>query len=135
VALPQARAALAENPLVIVGTILFVISTATLAQVRIFGLLFVAMLFGGLAWMTTMSSFNIGVQTVVPEWVRARALAIYLLSFFGSLAVGSALWGIIAEHFGIPLALLCAASALIVGLLAALFFPLRINEQLDLSPS
>jgi hypothetical protein len=82
-----------------------------------------------------MSSFNIGVQTVVPEWVRARALAIYLLSFFGTMAAGSVLWGVVAEHFGIPLALLCAAAALIVGLVSALFFPLRINEQLDLSPS
>jgi hypothetical protein len=106
-----------------------------LAYIRVFSLLSIAMIFGGLAWMTTMSSFNIGVLTVVPEWVRARALAIYLLSFFGSLAVGSVLWGIIAEHFGIALALLCAASALIVGLLAALFFPLRINERLNLSPS
>ncbi|MDQ3820388.1 MAG: MFS transporter, partial [Acidobacteriota bacterium] len=82
VVLPKARASLSVNVLVILGTILFALSTVMLAEVRVFGLLVVAMLFGGLAWMTTMSSFNIGVQTVVPEWVRARALAIYLLSFF-----------------------------------------------------
>src|SRR5947209_2217193 len=135
VVLPKARQMFSVNLLVILGTILFALSTATLSQVRNFDLLVVAMLFGGLAWMTTMSSFNIGVQTVVPEWVRARVLAIYLLSFFGSLAAGSAFWGLIAERFGIPIALLCAAAALIVGLSAALFFPLRISERLDLSPS
>jgi MFS family permease len=135
VVLPKARQLLSANLLVILGTIIFAATTLALAFVRIFGLLSVAMIFGGLAWMTTMSTFNIGVQTVVPEWVRARALAIYLLSFFGTMAAGSVLWGVVAEHFGIPLALLCAAVALIVGLISALFFPLRINEQLDLSPS
>jgi MFS family permease len=135
VVLPKARQLLSANLLVIFGTIIFAAATLALAYIRIFGLLSVAMVFGGLAWMTTMSSFNIGVQTVVPEWVRARALAIYLLSFFGTLAAGSVVWGVIAEHFGIPFALLCAASALIAGLAAALFFPLRINERLDLSPS
>jgi MFS family permease len=135
VVLPKARQLLSANLLVICGTILFAAATLALAYIRVFSLLSIAMIFGGLAWMTTMSSFNIGAQTVVPEWVRARALAIYLLSFFGSLAAGSALWGIMAEHFGIPLALLSAALALIVGLVAALFFPLRINEQLNLSPS
>lgn len=133
--LPKARQLVSPNLLVVCGTMLFAGATLALAYVRVFPLLAAAMVCGGLAWMTTMSSFNIGVQTVVPEWVRARALAIYLLSFFGTLAAGSALWGVIAEHFGIPLALLCAASALLAGLLAALFFPLRISEHLDLSPS
>jgi len=82
-----------------------------------------------------MSSFNIGVQTVVPEWVRARTLAIYLLSFFGTMAAGSAVWGFIAERFGIPLTLLSATVMLIVGLISALLFPFRASEELDLNPS
>lgn len=135
IVLPKARQLISANLLVISGTILFAGTTLALAYLRVFGLLAVAMIFGGLAWMTTMSCFNIGVQTVVPEWVRARALAIYLLSFFGTMAAGSVLWGIIAEHFGIPRALLYAACALIAGLVAAPFFPIRINERLDLSPS
>ncbi len=133
--LPKARQLMSANVLVILGTIIFAGATITLAYVRVFGLLSIAMLGGGLAWMTTMSSFNIAVQAVVPEWVRARALAIYLLSFFGSMAVGSALWGALAERLGISLALMTAASALVVGLLAALFFPMRINEEMNLSPS
>ncbi|HEX8136261.1 MAG TPA: MFS transporter [Pyrinomonadaceae bacterium] len=135
VVMPGLRQAVSANMLVILGTVLFAVATAALAHVRSFGLLCVAMIFGGLAWMTTMSSFNIGVQTVVPEWVRARALAIYLLVFFGSLAVGSAAWGALAERVGIQAALLSAAVALLIGLAAALFFPLRISEELDLSPS
>jgi MFS family permease len=133
--MPRLRQALSANMLVILGTILFAVATAALAQVRNFGLLCAAMTFGGLAWMLIMSSFNIAVQTVVPEWVRARALSIYLLVFFGSLAVGSAVWGVVAERVGVQAALLSASVALLVGLAAALFFPMRISEELDLSPS
>jgi Transmembrane secretion effector len=67
--------------------------------------------------------------------VRARALALYLLVFFGALAAGSAVWGAAAERGGVPVALLAAAVALLVGLVATPFFRLRAGEELDLSPS
>ena len=51
------------------------------------------------------------------------------------MALGSAVWGVIATHVGISETLLGAAGALIVGLGAAYFFPLRAGEQLDLEPS
>jgi len=35
-----------------------------------------------------------------PTWVQARALAIYLLVFQGTIAVGSFAWGALAERFG-----------------------------------
>src|SRR6185295_11881437 len=85
--------------------------------------------------MTLMSSFNISVQALVPAWVRARVLAIYLLVFFGGMALGSAFWGAVANYIGISPALLCAAGALMVGLSASYFFPLRVNEELNLEPS
>jgi MFS family permease len=133
--MPRARQALSVNMLVGCGTLLFAAATAAVAYLHTFALLCAAMVFGGVAWMTTMSSFNIGVQTVVPEWVRARALAVYLLSFFGTMAAGSAVWGLVAERAGIPLALLCAAAGLVVGLAAAPLFSLRAGEGLDLNPS
>jgi MFS family permease len=134
--LPTLRRKASNNLLIICGTIIFAMVTATLATVHIFVLLCGAMLFAGVAWMTLMSSFNVSVQSVVPAWVRARALAIYLLVFFGGMALGSALWGALATRTGISAALLyAAAAALIAGLAAAYLFPLRANEQLDLEPS
>jgi predicted MFS family arabinose efflux permease len=133
--LPAARQKVPVNLLVVGGTVVFACATAALAYVRIFGLLAAALACGGVAWMTTMSSFNISVQTVVPEWVRARALALYLLVFFGALAAGSAAWGALAERAGVPVALLAAAGASLLGLAATFFFPLRAGEELDLSPA
>jgi MFS family permease len=133
--LPVIRRRISINLLVVCGTALFAGVTLTLAYVRVMPLLALAMVLGGIAWMALMSSFNISVQTVVPTWVRARALAIYLLVFFGGMAIGSAIWGAVATHLGIPTALLCAALAMLAGLFAALRYPLAPDEGLDLNPS
>jgi MFS family permease len=133
--LPSLRRQVSTNVLIISGTFIFAATTAILAVVHIFPLLCVVMIFGGIAWMALMSSFNISVQALVPAWVRARVLAIYLLVFFGGMALGSAFWGTVATHIGVSEALLCAAAALILGNAAAYFFPLRSGEELDLEPS
>jgi MFS family permease len=133
--LPLIRRSMSLNLMVVCGTVLFAGVTLTLAYVRVLAWLALAMVLGGIAWMALMSSFNISVQTVVPAWVRARALAIYLLVFFGGMAIGSALWGAVATRLGIPRALLCAALAMLAGLLAALRYPLAASEALDLNPS
>ncbi|MGA3190757.1 MAG: MFS transporter, partial [Bryobacteraceae bacterium] len=73
---------------------------------------------GGVAWLTVMSSFNVCAQTMPPQWMRARALAFYLLVFQGSLAVGSGVWGEVARHLGVRASLNLAAAAMIAGLAA-----------------
>ena len=129
------RRAVSVNLLVVLGTIVFAGTTAALGYLTSYALLCVALLCGGVAWMMTMSSLNVSVQTVVPEWVRARALALYLLVFFGSLAVGAAVWGAAAERAGLHATLFAAAAALVAGLAAAPLFPLLGGEELDLNPS
>jgi quinol monooxygenase YgiN len=93
------------------------------------------MIAGGAAWITLMASFNIATQSVAPFWVRARALALYLLIFQGSMAAGSAVWGAVTERAGISVALLCAATGLFFGLAAVKRYPLKGVEELNLTPS
>jgi MFS family permease len=133
--LPALRRKFSANAVVFGGTIIFAAGIAVLAAVHIFSLLCLAMVCAGVAWMSLMSSFNVSVQTIVPAWVRARVLAIYMLTFFGSMALGSAIWGIVATHIGISRALLCAAGGMLAGLSAAYFFPLPAGRELDLEPS
>lgn len=95
----------------------------------------VAMLLAGGAWLSLLSSLNVAVQTVVPSWVRGRALSVYMLVFFGGLAGGSALWGAVAEHLGLSRALLFAAIGMIMGLAATFRIHLRSGEGLNLAPS
>jgi MFS family permease len=86
------------------------VSTATL---RHLGPLCGLMLFGGAAWTVFMSIFNTMVQNLAPEWVRARVLAAYLFVFQGAVAIGSTIWGLVAEHTSARLAL--GASGIGIG--------------------
>jgi MFS family permease len=113
------RSRYSPDRLVAAGVLLFAAATAALALLRTFSLVAVAMLAGGVAWMTVMSTFNVCAQMQPPPWVRARALSFYLLVFQGALAVGSSAWGTLADRLSVKTALLCAAAALAAGLLPA----------------
>jgi quinol monooxygenase YgiN len=67
--------------------------------------------------------------------VGARAGTRHLLVFQGGLGVGSALWGLAAQHVGVSIALASSAAAAILGLAAILRWPLREITMLDLTPS
>jgi MFS family permease len=133
--LPRLRRAVPIDRRVMAGTIVFAAATVALATLGSAPLVGLAMLGAGMAWLATLTSFNVATQTVVPHWVRARALAVYLLVFQGGLAAGSALWGVVAGRFGERAALLAAAASFGLGLLAALRWRLQGIAALDLTPS
>jgi hypothetical protein len=56
-----------------------------------------------------MSSLNSGLQLALPNWVRARGLAYYLVVFQGAQAVGAVIWGTVADLTSVTTALLAAA--------------------------
>jgi len=93
------------------------------------GLLF----FSGMAWVGVFINFNVAVQTSVPAWVRGRALSFYLLIFQGMLALDGLLWGWLAGIVGTAQCFALAAGGLVLGLLGIRFFPLSINDALDLN--
>lgn len=78
-----------------------------------------SMLMFGAGWLAAASTLQAAAQFATPAWVRARAIGIYQLCFFGAMTVGAVLWGWAGTHFGIAPALLlaaatCAAAALAV---------------------
>ena len=66
-----------------------------------YGAVALALVVTGVAWMTVNSTLTTATQTSVPAWVRARALAVYLLVFQGAMAVGSVIWGAVATRIGL----------------------------------
>ena len=132
--LPKLRSHLSTEMLVGGATIAFAAATAAVAEVRHFALLCLILVLGGIAWITLMASFNVAAQTAVPSWIRARALAVYLLVFHGGMAAGSVLWGAVTQHAGIAVALFGAAGGLVVCLMAAARYPLEGSEQSSLNP-
>lgn len=134
-ALPRLKRGNSTDGVVMVATLVFAGATVALAYVRELWLLMIAMLLAGGAWLSLLSSLNVAVQTVVPSWVRGRALSVYMLVFFGGLAGGSALWGAVAEPLGLSKALLVSAAGMIVGLAATFRIHLKSGEGLNLAPS
>jgi MFS family permease len=76
----------------------------------------------GIGWIGVIASNNVAAQLRLPAWVRARGIAVYQMSFFGSLAVGGIVWGNVAEHVGpawtvgVALAVLVATTLLVLRL-------------------
>jgi hypothetical protein len=89
----------------------------------------------GAAWLAALTRLNAAAQASAPRWVRARALAVYLLVFFGGMAAGSLLWGVVADRAGASVTLTASAAWLLIGLLAGLRFCLPLGEGTDLEPS
>jgi MFS family permease len=127
-ALAPMRSRYPVDRIVALGVGLFAAATIGLALLKTLSLAAPAMIVGGVAWITAMSSFNVCAQTTPPQWMRARALAFYLLVFQGSLAVGSGLWGEVARHFGVRASLLIAAAAMAAGLAAGFRWRLAVGE-------
>ena len=74
-------------------------------------------LLAGASWIAGLSSLNVAAQLAVPDWVRARGMALYTTALYGCLALGSMLWGQIATRFSLAPTLLLAAGGALAGLL------------------
>ena len=83
-----------------------------LARVHRPSIVIAALVVAGFCWTSTMASLNTSVQISVPAWVQARALGTYMMTFQGGLALGSVLWGAIAQRTSTPIALMASAAGL-----------------------
>jgi len=64
----------------------------------------------GIGWVAAFSTLQAAAQLSAPPWVRARALAIYQISYNGALAFGSFGWGWLGTQIGLADVLLVAAA-------------------------
>ncbi len=91
----------------------------------------IAMLVGGLAWATALTSTGVSAFAALPEWVRARGMGLYMLVLSGSVAFGSAAWGLLAEST-LTGAHVIAAAVLVVAAVMGRRWPLGSIAGLDL---
>lgn len=81
---------------------------------------------GGVSWIMAVSLFSVSAQMALPDWVRARGLAIFQMVVFGAMAAGSLSWGQVTEMIGLSKALTAS------GLLALLLIPITARFKLNL---
>ena len=94
-----------------------------------------ALLLGGACWVLAMSLFNVTVQLSTPRWVVGRALSLQQMATFGGMALGSWLWGLAGEAYGVRIALLLAAGVMLLGGAIGLWMQLPRRAMLDLDPA
>ncbi len=129
------RTRLGLELLVNAGCVIFAAAMAIAAWSRWHALVYIALVAGGGAWMSVMSTFNTATQTSAPPWVRSRAAALHALSALGAFAFGSAFWGVVSSAFGLQAALTIATVAMLAGMLLARPFPLRMGQEPDVTPA
>ena len=134
-ALPRLRRRAALDVLVALASAVFAAVSLAVGYVDDAVAVGAVLVVGGLAWLLVLSSLNVSAQGSVPNWVRGRGLALYVLLFMGGTAAGSALWGAIAETVSTSVALAAAAGLLAAGIVLTPRFRLAISERLDLRTS
>jgi hypothetical protein len=93
-----------------------------------------ALVVTGAAWVQALSLFNVSVQLSTPRWVVGRALSLYQTFTFGSMALGSWLWGMVSDVTGPGTALIISAGVLVAGAAMGLVRAVPEFSSLDLDP-
>lgn len=133
--LPALREKLSRDLQVALATVLYAFVLLGLATVDQLWPLAGVMTVAGIAWITILSSLQVAAQMALPNWVRSRGLAVFMAVFMGSMALGSLVWGGIAQLLTINQSLIIASVGALVA--AAVTWRWKVSgvESVELTPS
>lgn len=133
--LPRLRVRLSPDAMLAIGSIAFGGITLVVAYVSSSAVVAASLLVGGMAWIVVLSTLNSLYQLTLPQWVKARGMAFYLIAFQGGNALGSALMGGLAQQFGLTAALTLAAIGLAASSLVGLRYRFQSIQPEELLPA
>jgi MFS family permease len=135
IGLPKLRARYSNDLLVTGSALLYAVALFAIGYFHLLWPTLLGLACCGMAWITVVSSVQTAAQLALPDWVRSRGIAMLVMSLMGSLAIGSVLWGHVAEWYGIPFALIAAAVGIVIAQLLTQRFHVSRSEGSDLTPS
>ena len=97
--LGQVRDRVSTNALLTAAGVLYAAALAVIVLTLSVPAAMATLLLAGVAWMAMTSTLAAELQLFLPVWVRARALAVFMLTT-GSMTVGALVWGLVAEASG-----------------------------------
>ncbi|BCY13713.1 MFS transporter [Actinoplanes sp. L3-i22] len=133
--MPRARKLLRTNQMIAVTGAAYGLALLVIALVPNRFVVTPVLVVAGLAWMMLVSRMNVAMQLNLPNWVRARALAIYQLVFAGGQALGALAWGQSAEAVGLRQTFGLAAALMLAGTLTVRVWPVHTHEDEDHTPA
>jgi len=122
--IPTLRRRLPLDAMVAVSLLIFSACVVVVGLGRSTPLVAGAMLVAGLFWIMVAVNHNVSVQMCSPDAVRGRMISFYLITFQGSLALGSWIVGWVADMAGIGFAVTLSGVLSACGVLLIPWFPL-----------
>lgn len=129
------RERLHANQIISLATLTIAAASLSLAFARQLTVLFPVLLLAGAAWVMAVSTFGVSTGSSAPNWVLARALSFFMLTFQGGMALGAAGWGACAAGGSTARALIIAAVGGVLGWILSLRFPLPDSDPHQLAPA
>jgi len=117
------RTAMGNEYMVRACTVVLALSLGVLAFSRWLLLDMALLLTAGMAWMMITTTISVTVQLFVPRWVMGRAIATTTAATSLGVALGSWLWGRVADENGLSIAFAMAACLLLVSLVLGWLAP------------
>ena len=114
-AVGRLRDKLSTNALLTISAACYAGALVVVVAVPVFVLAMAALVVAGMAWAAVISTFIAELQVFLPSWVRARALAVYLVIFTGSQALASVVWGQVADQVGVLWTFVAGAALVVLG--------------------
>jgi MFS family permease len=106
---PRWRERFDRNQFVVGGTFVHAAMSVVVVLSPTLWLALPAIVVLGMAWISTANSLTLAAQVALPNWVRARGMAIYQMALMGGAAAGSFLWGQVAGATSVRIAVIAAA--------------------------
>jgi MFS family permease len=126
--IPTLRRRFPIDQMVAVSQVVFALCVVVVGLGRNTLLVAIAMLVAGLFWIVVAVNHNVSIQFCSPDRIRGRTISFYLLTFQGSLALGSWIAGWVADRTGIgPAVILCGITCGL-GIVLIPWFPLTRTE-------
>jgi predicted MFS family arabinose efflux permease len=133
--LPVAKERLGADGVAVAGALGTALALVLFGLARTSTTALLASAVAGVAWIAVLSTLNVSAQVALPEWVRARGLALFMTVYFGAHTAGSALWGQVAALLDLPLAHFIAAAGALLAIPLTWRWHLQTGADVDLTPS
>jgi len=109
-----------SDRIVSASAVIFAAALAPMAFIPSVPVVMASTFVAGIAWVSTLTTLNVAMQLRSPEAILGRCLSIYQAVTFGAMALGAYLFGLLADLWSLPGALLTSGAWLV---LTALILP------------
>src|ERR1700728_3101582 len=133
--LPWLKSKLGPDRLMALGALGQAVAMVLYGVAREPAIALIASAIAGASWIASLATLSVSAQVALPDWVRARGLALYTTVFFGCLTLGSAVWGEVAAWAGLPMAHVLVAAGALAPIPLTWRWKLESAMGTDLTPS